>query len=430
MRKFWVLLRKEVKELLTPQVLIPMAATLLLLILIGKVANSEREKTPEEQSSALLDLDRSVSSRAAIESLVKKDHELTILRSRGEQEGVAAAERGKHSFLIVIPKGFESGLRGKIPQDISVYTFLRGFSLPAAIKAIGAGKIFGAFNEVVSHRMIAGRNHSLDPAFARRPLAPREFVVVNGRQAKVSMPQLINVIQSQTLFVPIVMVMIIVIAAQMVATTVANEKENKTFETLLSLPIDRDTIVYAKLGAAALVAFLFAGVYMVGFRFYLADIAGELWAGGSASELAAALVSLGVTLSPGDTFLLGSSLFLGILCALSIAMILGLLADDVKGVQVVTMPLVILVLIPYMLTMMTEFDTASTALRSFILAIPFSHPFLAGAYLMEGEPFPVVCGIVYQSIIFLFFVALASRIFSSDAVFSLRPWGSSKKPRP
>lgn len=429
MRKFWVLLRKEVKELLTPQVLIPMAATMLLLMLIGKVASSEREKTPEGQSSALLDLDRSASSRAAVELLAKKEPALTVLRARAEHEGVAAAESAKHSFLIVIPRGFERDLRGKVAQDISVYTFLRGFSLPAAIKAIGAGKIFGSFNEGVSHRLIAGGTHA-DPAFVRRPLAPREFVVVNGRQAKVSMPQLINVIQSQTLFVPIVMVMIIVIAAQMVATTVANEKENKTFETLLSLPIERDTIVYAKLGAAALVAFLFAGVYMVGFRFYLADIAGELWAGGSASELAAALVSLGVTLGPGDTFLLGSSLFLGILCALSIAMILGLLADDVKGVQVVTMPLIILVLIPYMLTMMTEIGTASPSLRYFILAIPFSHPFLAGAHLMAGEPFPVVCGIVYQLIIFLFFVALASRIFSSDAVFSLRPWGSSRKQRP
>lgn len=423
MRKFWVLLRKELKELLTPQVLIPMAATMLLLAVIGKVASRERSSSSEGRHPVLVDLDQTASSRAAVEVLRKKDPTLATLRALSEAEAVAMAELSGKGVLLVIPKDFSASLRRKASPEIGVYTFLSGFSLPAAIKALGSGQAFLVLNQAVSHRLIA-LGGAADPEFVRKPLSAREYVVVQGRQAKISMPQLINVVQSQALFVPVVMVMIIVIAAQMVATTVANEKENKTFETLLSLPIERDTIVYAKLGAAALVALLFAGCYMIGFRFYLADITGELMTGGSSGEMAAALTSLGVTMSLGSTMLLGTSLFLGILCALSIAMILGLLADDVKGVQVVTMPLILLVLIPYMLTMMTEINAASWGLRAVILAIPFSHPFLASAHLMTGETYPVICGIVYQAIVFFFFVALAGRIFSSDAVISFRPWGS------
>jgi ABC-2 type transport system permease protein len=113
-------------------------------------------------------------------------------------------------------------------------------------------------------------------------------------------------------------------------------------------------------------------------------------------------------------------LFLGILCALSAAMILGLLASDTKGAQIAIMPIVLLVLVPYFLTLTMDVDAASPAVRGLILAIPFSHPFLASTDLLLGRTLPVIAGIVYEAAVFLGLVTLATRLFSSEAVLTLK----------
>jgi ABC-2 type transport system permease protein len=417
-RQFLVLLKKELRELLTPQVLIPIAATMILLVSIGKIAGRERQSAPAAVKLVVADLDGSALSRGILDELREAGRPVVLIEAEHEQQAQRQADRDGHAALIVIPKGFERDLLAGKEQKLPIYTFLRGFTLGAALKTLRVGRDFASLDQAVSRRLIKRAAANADPAFLRHPLAQRESIVVDGRQANVSLSAVIGVIQSQTLLVPMVMLMVIIIAAQMVATAVANEKENKTFETLLSLPIERDAIIYSKLGAAAIVALLFAGFYMAGLRVYFAEVVGELSSRGEALETVQALAGLGLVLGPGGLLLLGTSLFLGILCALSIAMILGLLADDVKSVQVVTLPLIMLVIIPYMLTMMTDLSAASPTLRWIILAIPFSHPFLAGANMMAGRSFAVLCGIVYQAAVFLFFVALASRIFASDAVFS------------
>jgi len=54
----------------------------------------------------------------------------------------------------------------------------------------------------------------------------------------------------------------------MVAVAVATEKENKTLETLLSMPIKRSYIASSKMIAGGIVSLLMALIYIVGFNFY------------------------------------------------------------------------------------------------------------------------------------------------------------------
>ena len=52
-------------------------------------------------------------------------------------------------------------------------------------------------------------------------------------------------------FIPIILMMIIIYSSQMVISAIAMEKQNKTLETLLTVPIPRTSIVTAKMLAAA-----------------------------------------------------------------------------------------------------------------------------------------------------------------------------------
>ncbi|GAG22598.1 unnamed protein product, partial [marine sediment metagenome] len=97
-----------------------------------------------------------------------------------------------------------------------------------------------------------------------------------------------------------------------------------------------------------------------------------------------------------------------------------ILAEDVKGVSTVTTPLTILIMIPYFLTLFLDVNSVAPLVKYAILAIPFSHPFLAVENILARNEYFVICGIIYEAAVFMVFVAIAARIFSSDAIFTMK----------
>jgi ABC-2 type transport system permease protein len=151
----------------------------------------------------------------------------------------------------------------------------------------------------------------------------------------------------------------------------------------------------------------------------MTGLTGGALGGGDAATRAAAM-QLGLVMSAGDYILLGVSLFFGILTALSIALILGSFAEDAKSAQGVVAPLMVLILIPYFLTILLDVSTLTPAMQKAVYAIPFSHPFLASPNLLLKNYEPVLLGIVYMAACFAVFVAVASRIFASDRILTMR----------
>ena len=130
--------------------------------------------------------------------------------------------------------------------------------------------------------------------------------------------------------------------------------------------------------------------------------------------------SLGIIITPIGYLMLGLSLFMGILVGLSIAMILGILSENIKSVQAAITPLMILILLPYFLVLFLDINTISPVLKYVIYAIPFSHPFLAAQNIILGSYMPIIYGIIYQFVVFMIFVIISTKIFSSDKVITLR----------
>lgn len=422
MRKFGVLFKKELKELVTLHVIAPMVVTVVVLNVVGKIVSVERTRASKTQSVAVMDLDGTTASGFALEALSSSGFAITKVEAQPVPQALAAAERARWNALVVIPEGFGQGLEDLKPQKLEVYAILHSLSLASSLKTLDVPRAAAAVNERMSTRLIAAGVKDVPPEFLRRPVSSADGVWLRGRLAKVPIGHVIGFIQSQTALIPVVMLMVIMMSAQMVATAIVNEKENKTLETLLSLPVDRNSIILAKLSAAAFVAFLFAGVFLLAFRFYMTDVVGDMAAAAGARPTLEALAQLGLTLGPSGYLLLWTSLFFGILCALAIAMILGLLAEDVKGAQIAVMPILVLVMIPYLLTVMMDVETASPAVRWLVQAIPFSHPFLASSNILTGRLWPVVAGAAYEAVVFLFFVTLATKLFASEALFTAKLW--------
>jgi ABC-2 type transport system permease protein len=136
--------------------------------------------------------------------------------------------------------------------------------------------------------------------------------------------------------------------------------------------------------------------------------------------MGSAIQRLGLAMSIGDYLLLFASLFCGILVALAISVILGAFAENVRAVQALLTPLTVAVMIPYFLTLFIDLDATTPLVRTLVLAIPFAHPFRAAPAILMHDYLGVWLGIGYELVWFAAAVLIATRIFSSDRILTLR----------
>ena len=129
---------------------------------------------------------------------------------------------------------------------------------------------------------------------------------------------------------------------------------------------------------------------------------------------------LGLYFDTTGYLVLGAALFLSILVALAMAMILGVLAEDFRSAQNMIMPLIFMVMIPYFISLFADMNTVSLPVKIFILAIPFSHPFLVSQNLYLGHTGMIIGGLVYMLVVFVVLVIFAARIFSTDRILTMK----------
>ncbi len=429
MRKFAVLVTKEIRELLTPYVLVPIVLTVALFAVMGKVIGkqSSANKNQAEQI-AVLDEDKSQLSRALISNLQESGFKPDMLTTGTTDQLINSARNNNDSAVLIIPNNLEKQLSEGKKVELTGYTIMTNFSVGGLKNETGLQSAFAVISQEISDLLLSGKVSAKQLAFAKNPLILNSNVVIGNRSAAADVTSVMSFVQTQTYFIPILLFLVIVFASQMIATAVASEKENKTLETLLSTPVSRGTIVAAKLVGAGLVALFFALFYLIGFHSYLNGLT-SLGGGGSVSLSGSVIQQLGLTFGPSGYLLIGLSLFMGILCALAISLIIGAFAEDVKSVQSLIAPLMILIMIPYFLVMFLDFTTTSAWVKDLVYAIPFSHPFLAAQDIFLGQTGPVVYGIIYQAVVFVIFALIAIKIFSSDYIMTMRLNWSKKNRR-
>jgi ABC-2 type transport system permease protein len=194
-------------------------------------------------------------------------------------------------------------------------------------------------------------------------------------------------------------------AGSIVITSMALEKENKTLETLLTLPVKRTSIVTGKIVAAAVIGLLLAIIYMIGMQFYLSGF--QFSAGLN-------LASYGLVITSMDFIWIGVSLFITLIAGLSLCMLMGTFAKNYKSAQTLTFPITMLAMIPMFITMFADFDTLPLALKIFTFAIPFSHPMMAPRALLFHDYTLVIGGIVYVAIFAMVTISIVVWVFKTD----------------
>ena len=425
MRRFMILLKKELSELINLQTLLPFVVIVLMFMGLGQTLSSVGAETGDSITAAVADHDRGALSPTVMAALEQAGLEPVATTSTIDDSTAARVlDDAGAEIALEIPEGFSAALAAGEQQQVESWSRIRHFSFVGNEDISALEGALEVVNSTVAAAIAADAAPDVPSVILQRPVIPSEHVMVGDKTAAASAATVMGFVSQQTMFIPIVLFLVIVFAAQMIATAVATEKENKTLETLLSYPVSRTSIVTSKMVAAGLVALLAAGAYMYGMSQYMGGIESS-FSGGPEAEAAlqaseGAMRQLGLTFSMSDYLLLGLTLFASILTALAIAIILGAFAENVKAVGTLIMPLMVLLLIPYFLTLFLDLSVLPDAARYAVLAIPFTYPFITGPNLFLGNYGIVWWGIGYQFIWFAIFVTIAARVFSSDRILTMK----------
>ncbi len=424
MNKFKNLLFKEIRELVTKQLVVSLVMTMALFYMIGNLIKSENKKAEATQKISVMDLDHSDLSNGLQASLKATKFAIEEIQGTDPEKAVAAAKKGDTYLLMVIPSGFGASLVRLQPEPITTYTFLRSLSIGGIRKSAIVSSVISSMNDFLSDGVLRNKLPDLSPDVLKKPIKSKDYVVVKDSMAEGSASAISGFVYGQSVLVPIILFMIIMMSSQMVISAIAMEKQDKTLETLLTVPISRTSIVATKMLAAGIVGLISAAIYMIGMRSYMGGMMGDMRV---AAGMGAVVKQLGLTLSTNGYVLLGVSLFFAILCGLAMATILGVMAEDLRSAQSLILPLMLLILIPYLLSFFADVNSMPLAVKLLIMAIPFSHPFMATPNIMLGHQANVLYGILYEAVVFGVLVFIAARIFSTDRVLTMKlRWGKKK----
>jgi len=421
---------KELREIVRdPRLLIGMIIVpVLMMPLMGVGIRSAMEASQTEVSkmeTGLLNQDRTVGSYGFSDLLYRLmvQNNIIIKNSTASDvnSSVSWAVQNGISTLVVLPPAFSEDIANGTTANVSVYQVLSHFGFDEMVGSQRMDSVFILFNNMVLHQMLGDNYTSTNPL---QPPVPANVVphsVVKGEIINVSPSNLVNSIFTQGLMIPIAISVVLVLAAQLAATSVAMEKEQKTLEVLLTLPIKRINILLGKLSGVISVSALATIAMLLSYGYYMSSFT---VAGGTQLDLAT------VGLMPDMTgyALLAASIFLSIISALAIAVLLAAYTKDVRSAQSLLGILFLPIFIPAFLLMFAPVEILPGGIQAIVYAIPFSYPSIASKALYTKDYAIVTLGIVYQVIFTTIVLIIAARFFASEKIMTAKlRWGRKRK---
>lgn len=442
--RFGNLLKKELGELITKQAVISMIFVLVLFVFMGQIMGRSMEEGFDTSTLNICIKDDSDFTKNVIDR-IKADEttELNMVDIRSDNY-YDELERLDLKYVVIIPEGYGDTIVNEKKPGQLIFASKVSLGFSAAMSSISSSDAVSTIVDCSADEAmesIYGLTAE-DVALITSPANTVEFSAANGKSVEISAAAVSSIVMMESMIAPFAIFFLLLLASQMIMTAISTEKIDKTLETLLSTPVSRMTVLTAKMVAAIISALLNAVFMIVGFGIYMVSIMGGAMSGatnGSANisdiagmtnvpdtgaltdvlSTADAISQLGFSLSGMDILLFGLQLFLTLAIGLSISLILGAAATDVKSVQTLVMPIMIAVMIPFFVTMFMDFGEMPVAAKVIMFLIPFTHSYIALTNLLSGDMIMYWGGLAYQIVFFAVCMFLAVRMFTSDKLFTM-----------
>jgi ABC-2 type transport system permease protein len=414
LRGFRNILIKELKELIRdPKILVGIIIIPVIMFPVLGLVIGYAEQTAMEQAQKtrllVLNNDGGNWSETFISYLQAAGAETTIVNNLTPQQLVnqgRLAENNATQF-VEIPQGFTENLTKHFASDTKI---------TAVVNVYGIFNIGGIFSNIGSSG-ITGLVYSFNRYVAPDVLQTTQSSIIKGEiQQNVDPSTLSSLLISQSIILPIAIMILLTYSMQIAATSVAMEKEEKTLETLLTVPVDRFSILMGKLSSSALVAGLGAITYLVGYSYLFGSITSGVSTTGASLDLAA----LGLAPTALGYILLGITLFVTLLAGLALAVIMSAFAEDVRGATALVGYVYPLIFIPSFALIYIDINVLPLPIKAVLFAIPFSQPIIASKAVIAGDYLTTILGIIYVTAFTLVVMYIASRLFATEKILTAK----------
>ena len=412
LKGFRNILVKELKELVRdPKILVGIIIIPIIMFpALGAVLGYAQQTAIQEAREAkllILNNDGGNWSQTLI-AYLDFNATIVVVNNVSPQQAVdkGLLEDNNSTQFIEIPAGFSDNMTKHLAGNTSML---------AAVNVFGEFTVGGIFSNIGS-AAITSRVYSFNRVVAPDALFTTQSAIIKGKiESNVDPALLSQLLLSQSIALPVTIMILLTYSMQIAATSVAMEKEEKTLETLLTLPVDRFSILMGKLASSAIVAGIGAVTYMVGYSYLLSSAFVGLETVGSVD-----LVALGLVPSAFGYVLLGITLFVTLLSGLALAVIMSAFAEDVRGATALVGYVYPLIFIPSLALMYLDINSLPFALKAVLFAIPFSQPVIASKAVITGDYLTVALGIVYVAAFTLVVMYVASRLFATEKILTAK----------
>ncbi|HVP22955.1 MAG TPA: ABC transporter permease [Conexivisphaerales archaeon] len=416
---------KEIRDLIKdPKLLFGMIVVPLLMYpLMGAAINVSTQAVQNSIGTgnfAIMNLDGGNYSNMAVQYFTSIPK--VTVNSVGPEDitsAIADAQRLNATSLVVIPQGFSQNVTDREEVHFDTYTPMKTFATTETAKAGVVSSIIDSFSSYLSDYYISTADPSLNATIAKQPLSVDAASVVNGQLVDISPSVLGNIILGQSFGTPIALMVVIILAMQIAATAIAVEKEQKTLETLLTLPVSRFNILSAKLIGSTVIAGLGAITTVIGFTYYMSSF--------SSSFASATSVSFNLTPPLLYYVILGALVFLTLAFATSLAIVIGVFCEDVRSAQAVVGYMIIPIMIPTFMLLFSDLQAFSLPIQAGLLLFPFSYATIFSKMSFVGDYTIGLMGIGYLVLWTVIVLYIGSRLFSSEKVLTAKFSFSRKK---
>ncbi|MGQ9625128.1 MAG: ABC transporter permease [Candidatus Bathycorpusculaceae bacterium] len=424
LKGFLNILIKELKELVRdPKILLGMIIVPVIIfpVLGGIMSFSIQSAQEQAQKATILILDNDGENWSQLFiGLLNQTFKVYVEENVNLTNEVVQELLSQYNTtqIIEFPKDFSQNVtmhlsgNKEINATLKFYGVFTGGGIFESIGSLPIDNLVNQFNRVNAPDIVYTEKSS----------------IVKGEIKEVDPAQLYGLMMAQSIALPITIMILLQVAMQIAATSVAMEKEEKTLETLLTLPMDRFAILMGKLSGSIIVAAVGALAFMVGYNYMLSSFTMQIPA-----ESGLDLASLELAPSLFGYLLLGISLFVTLISALALAVIVSAFAEDVRSAQSLVGYIYPLIFIPALALMYLDRNTLPFALRVVFYAIPYSHPVIASKAVIMGDYWSAILGIVYVAAFTLVVMYAASRLFVTEKILTAKLkfrglWKRKKRP--
>jgi len=413
---------KEIKELVRdPKILFGVVLMPLLLFpVMGsaiQVSQQSVERAIVTSTFAVYTDDSGVVTSTMLDYL-KTNRTVSVIQADSLNQALAQFQGTTSSTMIYIPSGFSDNVTTGVKGKMIIYGNIKNMNIAETQSTNVVGTLVNIYSYYYSiariGSLLQAAGEVASPDAIRTPIAIDYQSIIKGNVLNISPDAIISVVMNQSIMLPIMIMVMVMFAIQMAATSIALEKEQKTLETLMTLPVGRLTILGGKLAGSIVIAVAGAIAYMIGFGYYM----------GSAMSFAQLstvnLGGAGIGIQPVGYVLLGINIFVTLVSALAMAISLAVFTDNVRSAQSLTGILVVPIILPAIILMFSDIDMLPQTFQWLMLAIPYTHSILASKAAFMGDYWIVLRSIAYISVFTIVVLYIAAKIFSTERIITAR----------